>query len=65
MHAADRAGLERRLTGGGRTVLLRDWCVDGAAQADEVLIVNQVGTHRWSKEQFNALLDVSGRVRLR
>ncbi len=61
VHAADRAGVERRLFRGGRDALLKDWCVDGAAQADEVLIVNQTGTHRWNKEQFNALLDVTGR----
>ncbi|GLW27972.1 hypothetical protein [Actinoplanes regularis] len=60
IQAADRAGLERKLTGSGRSSLLADWCVDGTAQADEVLIVNQLGTHRWSKEQMNALLDVSG-----
>ncbi len=34
--------------------------INGTAQADEVLIVNQLGTHRWTKEQMNALLDVSG-----
>jgi len=61
VHAADRAGDERKLTGGGRAILLRDWCVEGVAQAEEVLIINQTGTHRWSKEQVNALLDVSGR----
>ncbi len=60
LHAADRTGLERKLTGNGRSVLLADWCVNGTAQADEVLIVNQSGTHRWTKEQFNALLNVSG-----
>ena len=61
LHAADRAGLERKLTGNGRSSLLADWCVNGTAQADEVLIVNQSGTHRWSKDQCNALLNVSDR----
>ena len=50
VHAADRTGLERKLSGSGRTALLEHWCVDGAAQADDVLIVNQVG-----------ILDVAGR----
>lgn len=55
-HAADRAGLERRLSR-VRNSILPDWCVDGTAQADEIVMVNQSGTHRWTKEQFNALLD--------
>jgi len=58
LHAAGRAGLERRLTRERRN-LLPDWCVNGVAQADEIVMVDQTGTHRWTKEQFNALLGVT------
>lgn len=60
IHDSDRAGLARKLTGNSRSAVLQDWCVNGTAQADEVVIVNSTGTHRWTKEQFNDLLGVSG-----
>lgn len=55
LHAMNRAGLGRRITR-DRNDLLPEWCVDGIPQADEVVMVNQTGTHRWTKEQFDALL---------
>ncbi|BCY12316.1 hypothetical protein [Actinoplanes sp. L3-i22] len=60
VHATDRASLERRLSGSGRAEILKAWCMDDTAGAEELLIVNQLGTHRWTKEQMNALLRISG-----
>ncbi len=58
LHVADRPALDRRLAS-DRINLIQDWCVDGTAQADEVVMVNQTGTHRWTKHQLNTLLGVS------
>ncbi|BCJ40236.1 hypothetical protein GCM10010168_30940 [Actinoplanes ianthinogenes] len=60
VHAADRAGLERVLGGSDRNTVLSDWCVSGAAQADEVRIVNQLGVQQWTKDQMTALLGATG-----
>lgn len=57
-HAASRADLERLLGRVARSDVMKDWCVDGRAQADEVVMVNQVGTHRWTKAQMSAVLRV-------
>ena len=58
MHVADRTALERRLFR-DRSNFLSDWCVNGKSQADEIVMVNQAGTHRWTKEQVNALLHIT------
>lgn len=60
MHAMGRADLEWVLGRRSRNEVLKDWCFNGKAQADEVVIVNQAGTHRWTRDQMNTLLRVDG-----
>ncbi len=54
-HSDDRSALEHHLRQ-NRNELLSDWCDGDAVQADEVVIVNQAGRHRWTSRQLSALL---------